>query len=72
MTINEIRKEFYRTNQLAQLHYISKETLCYYTYISGDRYWFYIPLIEIGDGHFHEEEPAKHLIRWIQLPEKQN
>lgn len=70
LTLSEIKKELYKTNPFA--HFISaKKGNLYYEYINEDNFTvlFKVPFEDMGDAAFGKVERAKHLIRYIVMPE---
>lgn len=78
MTINEIKKKFYKENPSAYLRYIRMGVAYYYVELNdisnvrpGDIYSsamieFEIPVNDMGNADFEPTMPAKHLLRWIK------
>lgn len=72
MTINEIKKKFYKENPPAYLRYIRMGVAYYYVELEkgcDDSYVptveFEIPVDDMGNADFESIMPAKHLLRWI-------
>ena len=74
MTINEIKKKFYKENPPAYLRYIRMGVAYYFVELNenckGDLYSsstveFEVPVDDMGTADFEHIMPAKHLLRWI-------
>lgn len=77
MTINEIKKKFYKENTSAYLRYIRMGVAYYYVELNdtsniqpGDIYSsamveFKVPCDDMGNADFESIMPAKHLLRWL-------
>ena len=78
MSLNEIKKKFYKENLTAILRYIRMGKAYYYVELNdlshvqaGDIYSsatieFEVPCDDMGTADFEATMPAKHLIRWIK------
>lgn len=66
MELNEIKKELYKQNPDAHFYYIRHGDAHYYTDLNGQRIYFDIPVIDMGDADFGARMDSKLLIRWIR------
>jgi len=76
MTPEEIKKELYRRNPYAKFVYAQNKYLHYRARLvfldSADvSINFAIPFIDMGDSKFEASVAAKHLIRYMVIPENQ-
>jgi len=80
LSLTEIKKELYKQNPPAMFFKAFKNGLVYNTFVvmelgGGDaeqtKVWFTIPFSDIGNASFGPTENAKHLIRYIVMPENQ-
>lgn len=63
--LNEIKKSLYREKPIAVKNYnLSTEDTYIYETNSLE---FAVPVSDMGDAKFNDNEPAQLLIRWIQL-----
>lgn len=61
-----IKKKLYREKPIAHLDYETDTLRVYLTCLQDGQYiQFKVPLSEMGENPFKEEEPAQLLIRWM-------
>lgn len=66
MTNTEIKKALYKEKPTAQLEFIRKGVVYYYTQLlEGEIVRFQVPVDDMGDADFFIEMEAKLLNRWI-------
>ena len=66
MEKNEIKKELYKQDPLANFNYIKKSVAHYYVImLDKTMVYFAIPVEDMGDAEFRDTMPAKLLIRYI-------
>lgn len=69
ITINEIKKVFYKENPQAELLYILKGSAFYQSQIVIEekpvKIHFTVPVSDMGDAKFYLNMDSKHMIRWI-------
>lgn len=70
MTKIEIKKALYKEKPTAQLKFIRKGVVYYYTQLSNGTFIdFQVPVDDMGDADFYTEMDAKLLNRWIDVTE---
>jgi hypothetical protein len=68
MTINEIKKALYKEKPKAKLMFITDTDYHYQTTLEdGYGIVFTVPIVDMGETLFKNEEPAQLLIRYIVL-----
>lgn len=66
MTLNEIKKEFYKTKVDATLIYIRKGEAVYQApFLNGQTATFSVPVSDMGDADFTPTMKAQLLLRWL-------
>lgn len=73
MTLNEIKKSLYKQKPIAHKLHTGPFNYEYYCILDNkERVYFSVPMTEMGQYVFQEQEPAQHLIRWIKHKENDN
>ncbi len=70
-TLNEVKKELYKQNPVAQFKYVYKSHAYYVVEVSERQIEFEIPCSDMGESKFMNEMEAKLLIRWIYWEEQE-
>jgi hypothetical protein len=78
MELNDLKKLLYRNSVQAELIQVNKSGIVYHSNFYEDKesiheisVSFVVPLNDIGDAHFHTTMYAKHLIRYIDIFNKE-
>lgn len=67
MTTNEIKKELYKQNPVANLELIRKGLAHYSSKLaSGENVWFEVPVSDMGGAAFLAKMELKFLCRYIK------
>lgn len=63
--ILEIKKELYKTKPTAYLYDQNDDNYYYESKLTTGNIYFVVPIVDMGDHRFQNEEPAQLLIRYI-------